>query len=178
MAVHKDGRLTYRQMQVQAYRAAKGMYALGVRPGDRISLLMTNRLEWLVTAFGAFQLAATVAPLSTWYRTWDIDQALRHSQARLLITLDRFRNNSYIDSIHELAPELKQQDRERLRLERFPHLERIVVFGSGSPPHGTFGYDEMLALGESIPDSSIAEGRAAGSLGVRRGIILTSEEQS
>src|SRR6266487_3002001 len=86
MAVHKAGRLTYRQMQARAHCAAKGLYALGVRPGDRVALLMTNRLEWLIIAFGAFQLGATLVPLSTWYRTWDIDHALRHCRARLLIT--------------------------------------------------------------------------------------------
>ena len=161
MTVHKDGRLTYRQMQAEAHRAAKGLYALGVRPGDRVALLMTNRLEWLITAFATFQLGATLVPLSTWYRTWDIDHALRHCQARLLILTDRFRNNAYLDSLRELAPELEQQHREHLRLERFPDLERIVLFGPDSPPPGTFGYDEMLALGESVPDAAIAACRAA-----------------
>src|SRR6476646_7154286 len=101
VAVHKAGRLNYRQLQAQARRAAKGLYALGVRPGDRVALLMTNRLEWLITAFGVFQLGATLVPLSTWYRTWDIDHALRHCQARLLVLMDRFRNNSYLDSLTE-----------------------------------------------------------------------------
>jgi fatty-acyl-CoA synthase len=161
MAVHRDGRLTYREMQAQARRAAKGLYALGIRPGDRVALLMSNRLEWLITAFGTFQLGATLVPISTWYRTWDVDHALRHCQARLLILMERFRNNVYLDSLHELAPELGQQDRGRLRLERFPDLERIVLFGAGSPPPGTFGYDEMLTLGDSVPDAALAECRAA-----------------
>jgi len=160
MAVHRDSRLTYRQMQAEARRAARGLYALGVRPGERVALLMTNRLEWLITAFGTFQLGVTLVPISSWYRTWDIDHALRHCQAGLLITMDRFRNNSYLDSLRELAPELADQDRDRLRLERFPDLERIVFFGADAAVPGTFGYEEMLALGESVPDEAIAACRA------------------
>ena len=161
MAVHEAGRLTYRQMQARAHRAAKGLYALGVRPGDRVALLMTNRLEWLITAFGTFRLGATLVPLSTWYRTWDIDHALRHCQARVLITMDSFRSNSYISSLQELAPELQHQDRDRLHLQRFPDLQRLVVFGPAPRPPGTFGYHEMLSLGESVSDASVAECRAA-----------------
>lgn len=161
MAVHKDGRLTYRQMQEQAHRAARGLYALGIRPGERVALLMTNRLEWLITAFGAFRLGATLVPLSTWSRIWDIDHALRRCQARVLIMMDRFRNNSYVDSLRELVPELADQDRDHLHLGRFPGLERIAVFGTGPAVPGTFGYAEMLALGEAVPEAEIAACRAA-----------------
>ena len=160
MAVHAAGRLTYRQLQQQARRAARGLYALGVRPGERVALLMTNRLEWLITAFATFQLGATLVPLSSWYRPWDIDHALRHCQARLLILMERFRTNSYLDSLLELAPELPGQDRERLRLERFPDLERIVLFGADAAQPGSYSFQELLALGESVPDSALAACRA------------------
>jgi fatty-acyl-CoA synthase len=135
---------------------------------------MTNRLEWLITAFGAFRLGATLVPLSTWYRTWDIDHALRHCRARLLITMDRFRNNSYLDSLRELAPELEQQDRDLLHLERFPDLERVVLSSAGPAPPGTFGYDEMLTLGETVPEATMAECRAAASPDDLAYILYTS----
>lgn len=174
MAVHKDGRRTYGQLQAEAHRSAKGLYALGIRPGDRVALLMTNRLEWLIVAFGTFALGATLVPLSTWYRAWDVDHALRHCQARLLILMDRFRNNAYLDSLRELAPELERQDRDRLSLERFPALERVVVYGPEAVTPGTFGYDEMLALGESVTDAAVAECRVAASPDDLAYILYTS----
>ncbi len=167
-------RLSYRQLLTEARTVAKGLYALGVRPGDRVALLMSNRPEWPVAAFGAFQIGATVVPLSTWYRSWDIDHTLKHCEAQLLITMGHFRNHNYLDTLLELAPELANQDRNNLALERFPDLRRVVVFGSGRAIAGTFAFNEMVAIGGSIPDEAIAECRRAVSANDLGFILYTS----
>ncbi len=38
---------TYGEMRNQMRRVARGIHALGIRPGDRVVVLSTNRLDYL-----------------------------------------------------------------------------------------------------------------------------------
>ena len=154
-------RLTYRELHEEAARVARGLHALGVRPGDRVAAILSNRLEWPVLAFGVFQLGATFVPLSTWYRAWDLDHAIRHCRAQFLVTMESFRGNRYVDALCELAPELPRQPRQELKLERFPDLRRLVVLGGTAPLPSAYTWDELVEGGAGVPDAALAECRAA-----------------
>lgn len=158
--IFEDEHLSYRQFRDRATAVARALLALGVRRGDRVALLMTNRTEWPLVAFGAFQVGATLVPLSTWYRKLDIDYALRHSGASVAIVMNEFRKNRYVDAVFEDPAELAGQDPEDLRLDRFPDLRRFVVFGVEEAPVGTITYQQMLELGRDVTDEQLAARRA------------------
>ncbi|HTR74816.1 MAG TPA: AMP-binding protein [Solirubrobacterales bacterium] len=157
--VSGDSRLSYGEFRERAEATARGLYAMGVRRGDRIAVLVSNRTEWMEIAFGAFQLGAILAPLSTWSRAWDLGYTLRHSGAKLLVTLPEFHGNVFLDYLRELAPDLGSSSRDRLQLEDFPALERVVVVGSEAGD-GMWSSEEMLAAGEGVEDSDLAAVRA------------------
>ncbi|HET6468575.1 MAG TPA: AMP-binding protein, partial [Geminicoccaceae bacterium] len=41
-------RYTYARLRARVREIAKGLHALGVRPGDKVAILMGNRPEWLL----------------------------------------------------------------------------------------------------------------------------------
>ncbi len=141
-AVSGDGRVTYAQFLQRTKEVARGLYAAGVRPGSRVALLMSNRLEWLEVSFAAHQLGATVAPLSTFYRSWDLQHTLRHSTAELLITLPEFRGNNYLEFLRGAVD------------GAFPELKQVIVAGN-SAPAGTTTYEEMVARGREVADTDL-----------------------
>ena len=51
--VFRDERLDYAALKVGADGFARALLAAGVRRGDRVALLVSNRIEWLFAAFGA-----------------------------------------------------------------------------------------------------------------------------
>ena len=51
--------LTYRALHELCDRVAGGLYAAGVRPGDRVSLYSPNRWEWVVAYHAALRAGAT-----------------------------------------------------------------------------------------------------------------------
>lgn len=159
--IFEDETLSYREFRDRAARVAKALYSLGVQRGDRVALLMTNRTEWPVTAFGALQVGATLVPLSTWYRQWDIDYALRHSGARVAIFMNEFRGNHYVDSVFGASPDSQTSSTDTLSLEKFPDLHHLVVFGRDDVPDGALAYDQMLALADNVSDEELATRRAA-----------------
>jgi acyl-CoA synthetase (AMP-forming)/AMP-acid ligase II len=60
-----EGReITYRDWNERSNRAANALAGLGVHPGDRVGLLMTNSLEFLECFFGLAKIGAIVVPLN------------------------------------------------------------------------------------------------------------------
>ncbi|MBT4487555.1 MAG: AMP-binding protein, partial [Rhodospirillaceae bacterium] len=49
-------RWTYAELQAQARSVAAGLWDLGIRPGDRVAILMGNRAEWLSSYFAILGL--------------------------------------------------------------------------------------------------------------------------
>ena len=78
-------RLGYAETRARARRLARGLVRLGVRRGDRVALLMTNRPEWLLIDFAVTLLGATLVPISTWSRPRELEYVLGHCAASVLI---------------------------------------------------------------------------------------------
>lgn len=55
-------RLTYAQIDEQANRFASGLHAIGVKPGDRVALLLPNCPQFLIALYGALNMGAIVVP--------------------------------------------------------------------------------------------------------------------
>lgn len=72
-------------MDIAARRA--GMLAAhGVKRGDRIALLCTNRIEFMEIVLGCGWLGAVVVPINTASRGMQLEHILRNSGARIIVT--------------------------------------------------------------------------------------------
>jgi acyl-CoA synthetase (AMP-forming)/AMP-acid ligase II len=80
-----DARLTYRALLDQSSRIAAGLAAHGVRPGDRVALLLGNRIEFVTTLFAAARIGAIAVPLSLREQTPGLAYMLDHCAATLLV---------------------------------------------------------------------------------------------
>src|SRR6266545_3824577 len=88
-------RLTYAALYAQATAVASGLWRLGIRPGEPVALLVSNRPEWITTALGCALIGAPVVAISTWSRRVELEYVLDHSQAVALVTLDGFLGADY-----------------------------------------------------------------------------------
>src|SRR5665213_3337729 len=80
-----DRRLTWREVVQQSARVAAGLHRLGLRPGDRIALLLGNRIEFVLATFAAAQLGAVTVLLGTRQQKPEIAHVLTDCGAVLLI---------------------------------------------------------------------------------------------
>ena len=78
-------RLTWAEILERSGRAAGGLAARGVGPGDRVALLLGNRAEFILALFAVARLGAVVVPLGIRQQTPEIAHALNDSGARLLL---------------------------------------------------------------------------------------------
>ena len=85
-----QGRFTYRDLAERAARVAAALRAAGVRRGDPVGLLLSNRVEWLDVCLGAGALGAVTVPLSTWSTRMELAVLLQDAGLALLVASARF----------------------------------------------------------------------------------------
>ena len=151
-----DGRRwTYRELDREVNRVAKGLMALGVETGEHVALWMNNRPEWLFLTFAIAKVGAVLVPLNTRYRTDDVAYTVRQSDSGTWISVDRSGPVDYAAMLSEVLPELTGQDPRAVTIEGFPRLRRVVVVGESDVP-GTVGWDAMLDSGAAVSDAALA----------------------
>lgn len=127
----EDRFVSYGALALRARRVAAALRARGIGRGDRVGILINNRIEWLDVFFGAAALGAVVVPFSTWSTRSEIDFLLEDSQVALLVSLNQFGDQDFAAHLAALAPELTQNVSEGARAARYPHLRGIVFVGEG-----------------------------------------------
>jgi len=148
--VDEERRATYEDVRREARALAKSLHTLGVRRGDRVALLMDNRLEWLQVDFAAALLGAILVAVPTWWRRSEIDHALTLSGASVLVMVDRFGSNDYTAEVAALG-DLKA---------KFPLLQHVVCLGGNLPP-GAMPFARFAQLGQEVDDAVIDAAAAA-----------------
>ena len=81
-------RFTFGFIRDLANRFAKGLQDLGVKPGDRIALLLPNVPQYVPALFGTLKAGGTVVNLSPLLSTRELVYQIEDSGADILVTLD------------------------------------------------------------------------------------------
>jgi long-chain acyl-CoA synthetase len=83
-----DRRTTYRQIDVLAQKAAKGLQALGVRKGTKVGLFLPNCPHSLICFFGILRAGGTVVNYNPLYAPPEIEHQVEDSETDIMVTLD------------------------------------------------------------------------------------------
>jgi len=130
----EDEVITWGQFDDDVSRAARALHDLGVRPGDRVAVLMRNRPEYLLAWLGAVRLGAIYVPIIADNKAWEVDYVLRRSGAKALIAADEL--------LEPLGP---------LR-ERCPELEHVAAVAIACARPGILPFTELIrAAPPSVP---------------------------
>ncbi|MFH1349393.1 MAG: AMP-binding protein [Pseudomonadota bacterium] len=151
--VFKEERYTYKDFQDQANRIAKGLIKLGLKKGDKVATLINNRPEWLFLAFGVAKAGGIYVPLSTFYRSRELKYALGHCEIKMLFTIGEFLRHDFLKMVRDLLPGLDGAAPGEARFEGFPDLQCVVSLDEKTP--GTYLWEDILKLGEDIPDAEL-----------------------
>ncbi|WP_328345674.1 long-chain-fatty-acid--CoA ligase [Micromonospora sp. NBC_00421] len=83
--IHGSEHLTYGRLWEQARRHAAVLRASGVRPGDRVALLVVDTPQFPVVYFGVLATGAVVVPLNVMATASEIAHVLTDADARFLV---------------------------------------------------------------------------------------------
>ena len=123
-ALHWEGEegttrsLTYAELLREVNRAAGGLRALGVAPGDRVALFMPMCPELVIAFFAVIKIGGIVLPLFSGYGADAVTTRLRDAGVKVLITADGFWRRGQAVRMKEVAD---------VAVAAAPSVEHVVV---------------------------------------------------
>ncbi|MDE5466327.1 class I adenylate-forming enzyme family protein [Bradyrhizobium sp. CSS354] len=78
-------RATYSEMDRLSNRHARALRKFGVRKGDRVGVMMPNRIEWSILWFAFAKLGAVMVPIDMHYTPREVEHIISDTQAKFAI---------------------------------------------------------------------------------------------
>ncbi|MDK2826944.1 MAG: hypothetical protein PWQ63_1880 [Methanolobus sp.] len=150
----RDLRFTYKEFDERVNMLAKGLLELGIEKGDHVGIWATNVPDWLTFLFATAKIGVVLVTVNTSYKIHEVEYVMKQADLKAIAIIDGFRDVSYIETIYELVPELKNQSRGNLRSEKFPHLKNVIFIGQ-EKHRGMYSTRELFLLGQHGSDEAI-----------------------
>jgi len=104
LVITDDSVMSYAEVDAAATRIAQMLRNRGIKPGDRVAMLMANYPVTVALLFGIWRAEATAVPLNTLYRPEELGFVLAQSAPRLLIAMTGFLKRDYAKEIPTILP--------------------------------------------------------------------------
>src|ERR1700722_5528044 len=114
---------SYRELRDWSRRLARGLYGIGVQPGERVALVVDNRPEFVAVKLAIARLGAVAVPVNFSYRADELAVVLNSSQASVLISIDAAIGVDRLAVLGELVPGWGGGQPS----DAVPHLRRVVL---------------------------------------------------
>lgn len=82
--------LTYRSLAQKAAAFASYLQRIGVKPGDRVAIMLPNTFQYPVTLFGALKAGAIVVNVNPLYTVRELAHQLKDSGAQTIVVFENF----------------------------------------------------------------------------------------
>jgi len=132
--VDRGRRVTYGELRTRVDGVAAGFAALGIGPGDVVTIQMLNWAEFAYVFFALERLGAVANQIGSDFRSREVEYILRFSESRAFVCPASFKSFDYVKMSAELRPGL-------------PDLKAVCVLGSpatGGAAPGLVSLDSMV----------------------------------
>jgi fatty-acyl-CoA synthase len=159
VSCHQDRRLTWAQLSAGADRVARGLWALGIRRGDRVGLWSTNCIEWLMVHMGCARAGAALVNVNPAYRSHELQFTLMGSRMKALFLWHKDMRADYEEIL------------DRARHGMTIALEHTIYFDSPEWP-ALLEADGRLPTNVAVDDVANIQ-YTSGTTGHPKGVMLT-----
>src|SRR6185436_15228457 len=97
-------RMTYGQFELATRAAAKGLLAMGLKPGEHVGIWSTNIPEWILLQFAAARLGIVLVTINPAYRPFELAYTIEQSDIVALFLTDKFKTSDYYAIYAEAKP--------------------------------------------------------------------------
>ena len=86
VAIHyQDRKVTFRDLEERSARCRGALAAIGIKPGDKVALVMSDCPEMMIAMLGVMGMGAIVLPCSTMLKPAELEYMFQDSGAKLVI---------------------------------------------------------------------------------------------
>lgn len=133
--------LSYAEVAARSERIARGLRALGLRPGERVGMVMANYPATVPILFAIWRVGAVAVPMNTLYRADELHYALNEADCALLIVMRRFGRRDLAAELDGCAPGWREG-----ACASMPSLRCALLFDE----------DDPVAFLNALPDGLVA----------------------
>lgn len=151
-----DESRTYAQLLSNATSVARGLLALGVKPGNHIGIMSANCPEFIEGLIGASMLGCVVVPINARHKASEIGYIVENADlVALLTTAEENEYTSFTRLFTEALPTLAtSSDPAALSLPEAPMLRATILLkGQGRP--GFVNHPSFRALAETVQPEEV-----------------------
>jgi fatty-acyl-CoA synthase/long-chain acyl-CoA synthetase len=148
--VFPDRALTYAQLARNALRRARGLQALGVRPGDHVGILMHTCAEFVETFFAVAFCGAVIVPINARYKSAELAYVIENGDLVTIVTTDAVADSvNFVERLNGALRDLaRNRNPRRLKIAAAPRLRNILLLGAAAS-RGFVGEDEFEAAAKA-----------------------------
>jgi len=175
--------LTYREIDAAASRFAGGLRKIGVKPGDRVSILMPNCPQFVIAFFGVLRSGAIVVQTNPLYTPRELEEMYRDAGVETVVCVDLFFKNVakaketspikrvVVTDIKEYLPGLlaalypikKKKDHGKIEIPEAPWVHAFQALLASAP---------IPMQGVDLEDTAVLQ-YTGGTTGIPKGAMLT-----
>jgi acyl-CoA synthetase (AMP-forming)/AMP-acid ligase II len=161
--VSAEGVFTYEALWRRVRRMRHSLESRGLRPGDRIALLMQNSHRYLELYYTAAVLGTAIVPLNFRCIAAELEYIINHSGADTLVF-----DSCYAATVADLR-------------SRLPTVQRYVCTDGAA--EGALSYEDLIDSGlETVPpidadlSATMVQGYTSGTTGAPKGCVIPHRE--
>lgn len=183
--VGHDERQTWSEFAKHVDTLARGLMALGIKPGEKIAVWATNVPNWVALMFASSRIGATHLAVNTNYRDSELEYLIGQSECENFFCIDGFLDYDYVSALYRVIPKLKEQDAGEIHCEKFPHLRRVMSL-KDIPHPGILPFSAILERAGEVslkeyearkaqvmPHDVVNMQYTSGTTGFPKGVMLT-----
>jgi fatty-acyl-CoA synthase len=146
--VTPDERITYSEFHEKVRMFARGLLDLGVRKGDRVGVLLSNRPEWFIATYAIERIGATMVGMNTWFKQDELQYVLRKADVSVLVTVDGFLDNNYLRMLSEIDPAITETTDCRVNSADLPVLQCVIVVDNA--PSWAISWADVVSRADAV----------------------------
>lgn len=153
-------RWSYDDLWYRSVDIARSLIDSGLGKGERVGILMTNRVEFLSALFGTQLAGGIAAPLSTFSTPDELDYLIAHSACSILLLEPKVLKKDFVTTLTVLEPLIAEARTGEIASPRYPFLRYVVALDTQQAVGAIEPWEAFLARGHDISTEQV-ESRAA-----------------
>jgi fatty-acyl-CoA synthase len=157
---HQHLRISNSELLDQVERTARGLWGMGIRPGDRVGMWASSCAEWVYLQFATALTGSILVNVNPAYRSHELAFVMRKSRMKAIFLHEKDARARYLEILEEA------------RRGQEVALEHAILLGTDS-------WDRMLERGAEpdagapSPEDVVNIQYTSGTTGSPKGVLLT-----